>query len=38
MDTLTNKVAVITGGNSGIDLATAKEFSRRGDDGGMGQL
>ena len=30
MSTLTNKVAVITGGNSGIGLATAKELSRRG--------
>ena len=30
MSTFTNKVAVITGGNSGIGLATAKEFSRRG--------
>ncbi len=26
----TNKVAVITGGNSGIGLAAAQEFSRRG--------
>ena len=30
MSPFTNKVAVITGGNSGIGLATAKEFSRRG--------
>ena len=30
MNTFTNKVAVITGGNSGIGLATAKEFSRHG--------
>jgi len=30
MNTFTNKVAVITGGNSGIGLATAKEFRRRG--------
>ena len=30
MSAFTNKVAVITGGNSGIGLATAKEFSRRG--------
>jgi NAD(P)-dependent dehydrogenase (short-subunit alcohol dehydrogenase family) len=30
MTSLTNKVAVITGGNSGIGLATALEFSRRG--------
>src|SRR3989440_5637638 len=30
MGTFTNKVAVITGGNSGIGLATAKEFSRHG--------
>ncbi len=30
MNTFTNKVAVITGGNSGIGLAVAKEFSRRG--------
>ena len=30
MSTFTNKVAVVTGGNSGIGLATAKELSRRG--------
>ena len=30
MSAFTNKVAVITGGNSGIGLATAKEFSRCG--------
>jgi NAD(P)-dependent dehydrogenase (short-subunit alcohol dehydrogenase family) len=30
MSAFTNKVAVITGGNSGIGLATAKEFSRHG--------
>jgi NAD(P)-dependent dehydrogenase (short-subunit alcohol dehydrogenase family) len=30
MNTFANKVAVITGGNSGIGLATAKEFGRRG--------
>jgi NAD(P)-dependent dehydrogenase (short-subunit alcohol dehydrogenase family) len=30
MSAFTNKVAVITGGNSGIGLATAQEFSRRG--------
>jgi NAD(P)-dependent dehydrogenase (short-subunit alcohol dehydrogenase family) len=30
MSDLTNKVAVITGGNSGIGLATAKEFIRLG--------
>lgn len=30
MNSFTNKVAVITGGNSGIGLATAKEFHRRG--------
>jgi len=30
MNAFTNKVAVVTGGNSGIGLATAKELSRRG--------
>ena len=30
MSSFTNKVAVITGGNSGIGLATAKELSRQG--------
>jgi NAD(P)-dependent dehydrogenase (short-subunit alcohol dehydrogenase family) len=30
MNNLANKVAVITGGNSGIGLATAREFHRRG--------
>jgi NAD(P)-dependent dehydrogenase (short-subunit alcohol dehydrogenase family) len=30
MNAFTNKVAVITGGNGGIGLATAREFSRRG--------
>ena len=30
MSMFTNKVAVVTGGNSGIGLATAQEFSRRG--------
>ena len=30
MSAFTNKVAVITGGNSGIGLATAREFNRRG--------
>src|ERR1700749_2447044 len=30
MDKLTNKVAVITGGSSGIGLATAKEFIANG--------
>ncbi len=30
MSAFANKVAVITGGNSGIGLATAKEFSRQG--------
>lgn len=29
-NTFTNKVAVVTGGNSGIGLATAQELSRRG--------
>jgi NAD(P)-dependent dehydrogenase (short-subunit alcohol dehydrogenase family) len=30
MNSFTNKVAVITGGNSGIGLAAAKELQRRG--------
>src|SRR5262245_3211671 len=30
MNTFTNKVAVLTGGNSGIGLAAAREFRRRG--------
>jgi NAD(P)-dependent dehydrogenase (short-subunit alcohol dehydrogenase family) len=30
MSAFTNKIAVITGGNSGIGLATAKEFARHG--------
>ena len=30
MNTFTNKVVVVTGGNSGMGLATAQEFSRRG--------
>ena len=30
MTDLTNKVAVVTGGNSGIGFATAKEFKARG--------
>jgi NAD(P)-dependent dehydrogenase (short-subunit alcohol dehydrogenase family) len=30
MESFANKVAVVTGGNSGIGLATAKEFGRRG--------
>src|SRR5689334_1331010 len=30
MESFTNKVAVVSGGNSGIGLATAKEFGRRG--------
>jgi NAD(P)-dependent dehydrogenase (short-subunit alcohol dehydrogenase family) len=31
MNTFTNKVVVVTGGNSGMGLAAAQEFSRGGD-------
>ena len=30
MSTLTNKVAIVTGGNSGIGYATAKELVEKG--------
>src|SRR4051794_1188563 len=30
MNTFSNKVVVVTGGNSGMGLAAAQEFSRRG--------